>query len=577
MTTPDPDQQVLAVNPEQDTDVPSSGPPEKQGNSRSQRLLKNTVSQLGSRVGSMLIGLVLTPYSLNRIGLTSYGIWTFVATITTYVAVLDPGLGTIVTRYAASHRVHNKDSVTARMIALAVLGYVAIGVLLAPAAYFVFPFLAHHLNIPPGEVKTASGVFIAGYGLFFSSSIALVLSQALTGLGDLWLSSLIDFFSRSIYAIVAFTLLATGSGVWGLVIANYAQVVVIGVCGYVACRRRMTAVFGNPFRLGRALVSELSLFGGSVQLIGVMQVIGMETDPIVIGAAISVADVGVYNVAGALAAQVQYLPTTLLTAALPAATDAHERGDTTFVRTFSVQASRVAGLLSLLTGGSVLAVSPLAFKAWFGRSYPHLELIFAFLTLSYVLNNLGGIPGTVLLAVGRPGIAAKNAVLGAIVNVVATIAFAIPFGLLGVMIGTILGVAVKTSVLLWKFYRHLELRLGRDLVAWLVRLAVATLLPALVVRLLIHLIPARWWSDRAGALGCLAGAAVLYLIITITAIKLVRFFRADDHGLFLALLPRRLSGAVESRFFRWFVGASASEGRPPVGGPTPDSVRPGHP
>ena len=58
---------------------------------------------------NMVVGLLYTPYMLRMMGQSEYGLYSLVASVISYLAVLDLGLGNIV-RYTAKFRAEGKTT-----------------------------------------------------------------------------------------------------------------------------------------------------------------------------------------------------------------------------------------------------------------------------------------------------------------------------------------------------------------------------------------------------------------------------------------------------------------------------------
>ena len=53
---------------------------------------------------NMLVGLLYTPYMLRMMGQSEYGLYSLVASVISYLTILDLGLGNAIVRYTAKYR-----------------------------------------------------------------------------------------------------------------------------------------------------------------------------------------------------------------------------------------------------------------------------------------------------------------------------------------------------------------------------------------------------------------------------------------------------------------------------------------
>lgn len=88
---------------------------------------------------NVLVGLLYTPYMLRMMGQSEYGLYSLVASVISYLTILDLGLGNAVVRYTAKFRAENKVEEQYEMFGMFFIMYIVIGVIalfLGSALYF---------------------------------------------------------------------------------------------------------------------------------------------------------------------------------------------------------------------------------------------------------------------------------------------------------------------------------------------------------------------------------------------------------------------------------------------------------
>jgi O-antigen/teichoic acid export membrane protein len=495
---------------------------------------------------TLAIGVVLTPFVIDRLGLVQYGLWGFLGSAVSVAGVLDFGLGATFVRFIARYHARGETTLVARFVSLGALTYLGLGVILSPLALVLAPVIAHHLHLQPALVTTADHIFLLLFVYLFVASSLAVLSALLTGTGDLWLASLAGLAGQVVYAIVVVGLLLDHRGLYALVAASFTQVTSIGVICYLIARRRVGRVFANPVRLGGTFIREVLSFGAWMQVNNVSALINMQTDGIVIGAAVTVSDVGLYTIANRVALSTRIVPLALLSALLPAASAAHAEGDDRLIRSLTVEGSRILALLSFGIGGALVGLAPVLLRTWLGRPYPHLEVIFSLLLAAYLVNNLTGVGTMIVQATGRPRLESEYAILSTILNVVATVALVGPLGLYGVLVGTVFGVVVSSAYFLWRFHHVSGISMWGGLGSWLWRLGIAVCVGATCTRLVLAALPQSFWSTRPrGALVLVLGSA-LYSVILLVGIRVSGFGAMINAGAVSKVLPTRLAALLKS-------------------------------
>ena len=109
---------------------------------------------------------------------------------------------------------------------------------------------------------------------------------------------MLDVGGQIVYASVLITLLARGSGIYALLLASSVGAVSGGLVTALFYRQRLGRLFANPFAIERGLLRQVLNFSGWTQLSFLFNFLVLETDPFVLGAFVSIADVGIYSLAG---------------------------------------------------------------------------------------------------------------------------------------------------------------------------------------------------------------------------------------------------------------------------------------
>ncbi len=517
------------------------------GRGQARRVAGNSVGLMGLQLARLVIAFLLTPFMLNQLGLLQFGLWTFLGSATGMLGILDLGIGTTFVRFIARHHATGDMVSIARLASLGVAIYLVLGVLLSPVALAVGPLVVHHLHLAPPLASEAFRVFLLLFAYLFVANAMAPMSALLAGMGDLRLASLAGLAGQVVYAVLVAVTLLGGAGLYGVVLASFCQVAVVAAICYVIARRRLDRVFANPLRIGRDLLGEVLSFGGWMQINKLSTMVNLETDAVVIGAAVSVSDVGIYQVANRLALLTRMFPLTLLSALLPAASAAYAEADHALLRRLRTEGNRVLTGFSLVVGGAIASLSPAFIDAWLPHRYPHLQIIVLLLVVSYVINNLTGVGTTMVQAAGRPRLEVEYGVVGALLNVGLTVGLVFEFGLYGVLAGTVAGIVLSSLYFLWRYHRTYSLTFRQEFGAWLWRLVLSVSAAAVAARAFITMMP--WWSSepRLDATLLVATGFTLYVIALSVGFRVSGFAASIDPSMFRKVLPAPLAGALQTR------------------------------
>lgn len=522
---------------------------------RTRSVLGNTAVVALAQVSGIFVSLLLTPYVLHTLGIERFGLWAFLGSIVAFAGLLQLGLGRGSIRFIAFYSERDELEVARRIVSYGVLWHALAGIALTPLAWLAGRAFLQHLDISRDLVGTAETLFPLVFAYVFFAGAVRPLASLLIGLERMWMTSVTTLASHLVYAAFVVVLLSQGAGLYGLLAAVVAQTGFQAAAYYLTCRRVVGRVFGNPFALDRSVLKEMLKFGGWLQVNGAAALVNRQTDAVVIGSWVDIASVGLYDVGNRVAQLIRTLPLTVLGPFFPAAAAIYAQGNEKQLARSVLQASRLLGLLTIGMAGFLLATAPLIVIVWLGRAYPDVVWITFLMAIAYVVNNLTGVGTTVVSAIGKPRYESEYAVLGAGLNIAATLALAPFFGLYGILAGTVFGVVACSVYFLWRFHRLMQFPLWQYLGAWLWRLTAATALATLLVYGLRSALPHTFTAHRAEGAVTLFALALIYGGALLASLRAVRFFEARDLAVVRRVLPPRLQSVTRLPAVEFLFGA----------------------
>ena len=538
------------------TNTPNDDQPrEVQPVDRARGVIGGTLALMLAQVGSIAVTLVLTPFMVSELGLGRYGLWTFLTAVVAFAGLLEVGVGRGSVRFTAFYGERQELHIVRRIVSYGMLTRVALAIVLCPIAWLAGRGLLSLASIPDSLVSEAETLLPLVLAYFFLTAAVRLLGALLIGFERSSLVALITLVCQLLYAGLVVLFLLVGFELYGLLLAVAIQSAVQGLICYVAARRLIGPVFGNPFALDRPLLLEMLKFGGWTQVTSLTALVTRQADAVVIGSFLSIRSVGLYDLGSKIAILTRTIPLTLLNPLLPATARIHAQGDRARIARALLQGNRLLALLSLAIGGFVLACAPLIMNVWLGRSYPDVATIAALLTVAWIVNNLTGAGTTVVGAIGRPRYESEYAVLGMILNIAATIVLGLVFGLYGVIAGTVFGVVISSFYFLWRVHRLLDLSLWTHVWSWLIRLCAATAVAATAVYAIRIALPESLHDNRANGAATLALLALAYAGALLMSLRLFRFLEKGDLDIVERILPARFQGLARRPSVEFLFGA----------------------
>lgn len=496
-------------------------------------LFRNTMAQSTSFALGYLFSFLLAPLMIARLGLDAFGVWAVTGALATYAGLLDLGVGRSLSRFIAVYDTTGEDHRIRECVGLGLLIVTFVGVLAAIVAAAVAPLLSDELGVlNSGEMRL---VLLASVAIWtfngydgVCSSIGIGRQRMVPPNVAIAVGSILNF-AFSVAALVASSALTVYAG------ANAAA----AILGIVPSAFAMRYVWSPPYVAmpSTALLKEVVSFSIKNQVAWFADLINLQTDKLIIALMIDVHAAAVYEIGSRVVAAVRSSAILSVSAIIPTATsrivDEGREAIGGMYRRYTPRTCATAFPLFMVASVS----APFLLVAWLGSVPENAELIVPILSTAYMVNITTGVGTTIAIGAGRPGVAATNAVLIAIMNVLLTVALAPFFGLWGVVTGTALAVVMGSMIFNRQLLKLFHLPQG-DFWAGVLPpgvLAVGLAGPPALLAILVGL-P----HGRLAAAGLLAISVTLYV--------LPYWILATRRG----LLPQRLE------FPLWRHGASAS-------------------
>jgi len=399
-------------------------------------LIINAMSNWAGFAVNTIIGILLTPFVIDRLGKSGYGIWTLVASIIGYYGLLDLGVSSSIRRYAARY-VAQKDyrslneTISTALVMFLFAGAIAIGlsiVLAGPLATF--------FELSP---QRADGFRVVMITLGFAAGISMI--------GRLFRAIIAahEFFVARNCIIIATTLIRAGFVVWALssgmdlfgIAVGYLLSDIVAFCAYLVLTKWLT----THVRIRFSLVSlqkfrVLLVFGLTTTIIVVSDIVRFNIDSLVIGKMIGMEAVAVYAVAALV---IRYFGTCIRTSIGvlgPRFAGLHGVNATSQFRALLVKSLWISSLLACSLGAVILATGGRFIHLWVGPEFEGAVLVLMMLILGSTVGLAQAPAVNALYAMNKHKYFAVLTVAEAICNLVLSILLAPRYGILGVAIGT---------------------------------------------------------------------------------------------------------------------------------------------
>jgi O-antigen/teichoic acid export membrane protein len=412
-------------------------------------LRTNIAASWGAHLVTLLVGVFLVPFVLERMGEEGYGVWVFVNSIAGYSGVLYLGFGPTVCRYVADHRARGEWEQVNRVVSSVVAVYFVAGgmvMLLAGGFAMAAAWIDKWGSLPLYEVQLAililglnmgAGMVGSVYGgiLFAAQRFDLVSSvQGATALIRLGLTVLFLQQMHGLLTLAAIFLTVT-------LIEN-------GLTAWLAYRQTPTLSVRRRW-VTRNVLKECFGFSAFTALRWISGRLIYLTDTVVIGFVLGPTAIVPYYIGSRLVQMVHTPLEKIADVVLPSAGELHARGDREKLQALLAKGM---GLAFLLAGGFWIGSAYFGERllvAWMGETYSESRVVLLILLAAQVVAQPMIVARQVLLAMGRVRLQALLDVTEALANLGLSLVLVHAMGIIGVAWGTLIPmVTIEIALLL---------------------------------------------------------------------------------------------------------------------------------
>ncbi len=490
---------------------------------------------VGSRAAVLLVLLATTPFVVDALGPSGYGIWVVVVAIAGLYGIVDAGFAPAVGRLVA-HALARDDRRAAREVtSTALAGNLLTGLVLLVPAWLLAPQFVELLAPAPAGAELAVRLaFVTGVAV----NAAGVLDGALIGLDRIALLAGV----RVVYAVllaagIAFVLV-DGGGIAELAAAQLAAWAVAIAVAAVAARH----AFGEPLVSLRAIaavrVRALLRFGLPPQASRVSLIGALQYERLMVAALVGAGAAAGYGIASLLVGGLRTLMGQAALPLLPALTATAARGDRAALDAqFAAAAGRLAvGFAAAF--GLLAAAVPAILHAWIGPVFDDAARYTWILTAGFAASALATTAYALVQATGQPGIEARTAAVTTVLYLLVGAALLAVFGAAGAAVGTAVGLIAGSAYCFAAVVRLGLAPRGAVLAAW------APLATAAALALPFAMASARIVDggvSRPAAAGVAVAVGTAYLAVLLAVLRLTGQLPA------IPLAPIRRALAVPTR------------------------------
>jgi len=393
--------------------------------------------------------LIASPFLIETLGKDQYGLWIVLLSVIGYVNLLDLGFSNTAVRYLSQALGAGNDDLFFAYFRFFHRIYTWIcggALLLTTAAVALVPLFTDQ----PGLIAQSRFVLAIGGGLTALSFLLKVYGTLLKS-HVLYHRLVIAGLARMvIFTASLFIFLPKNPGVTTLVILWTSTAALEQVLIYIQAKRYIPSIRPNG-NLGSGKAGEITAFAGKHFTSVAAGFLRERLDTQVLGGLVSTIAVTNYSVGSRFLMMFVDIVNAVFGGHFLAAFarhsgdghDSDEDSKQSLLRTL-----RISGPLAWTAGTCVLVLAPPFIDRWLGPGFEQSHLVIYMLAVPYTLTLMQYPVGSWLGSRNRHGRLALIAIIGGILNAIASIVLVLKIGFAGVIVATAIELTV-TAVIVW--------------------------------------------------------------------------------------------------------------------------------
>ena len=455
---------------------------------------------------NMLVGLLYTPYMLRMMGQSEYGLYSLVASVISYLTVLDLGMGNAIIRYTAKYRVEGKTTEQYEMFGMFLVLYIVIGIIAFGAG------LGLYFNVDTlfGATMTVEELDKARIMmLFLIFNLAVTFPMSIFG-------SIIAAYERFVFpkvvniirvvlnTAIMICLLEMGYKAIAMVVLQTVFNILTLVINYIYCKYKLQIkIFFRKFNW--SFLKEVAIYSFWIFLNVIMDRIYWNTGQFVLGAFVGTAAVAVFAIAIQLEHIYMQFSTAISTVFLPKVTGMVTKNDNRkeisdlFVKTGRIQYI----VMSLILSGFIVFGRDFI-NLWAGEGYKDVYIITLMFFVALLIPMIQNLGITILQARNQMKFRSLLYICIAVVSLGFQIVLSKEYGGIGCAIGVSGALLLGQGLIMNIYYRKKQdldvLKFWKEIL----KMSIVPIILIVVSMYLLRNVALESWVELGGAIGIFA-------------------------------------------------------------------------
>lgn len=417
----------------------------------------NTVANAVRFFVNIAVVLFLTPFIIQNVGDSMYGLWALVLSIAGYAGMLDLGIQQATIKLVAQFKGEKNDLQINGVINTALFFFILIGSLLCLTCWYILPLFIDSFVDKSLLTDLKDFFYLIGLDIFVVFTGNVFVGVCL-GLQQYHFRSIIDCSSALLKLGGTIYVLNVGMGVTGLATVKLTLDIFSLVLIAIVCKRKHQSLKLGIRYINKKLIKQVFGYAGKVFSASTIIRINSRANPLLISYFMSTVWTAYYAVANRLVEYVTQLIFSLTSVFLPLFSELQANGQDTLIKQLYTQYSRWVLLLTVPIHLCIIFLGPSFIGLWISPRYElNSSTAVVLLACGAMVNGLQPLVERFLIGTGEAGRYTKIISWSRLFCLLSTILLIPIFGIIGPAISLIFAYAIEQVCLLVTLQKLLDL------------------------------------------------------------------------------------------------------------------------
>lgn len=413
----------------------------------SMTLIRNAISNWLAFFLSIVVSLFMMPFLIHYLGVSVYGIWVLIGSLTGYLGLFDFGISGAVVKYVAEFKESRNITDLNEFISTAVIIYSLIGLITLVVCTVIAFYFVQYFRIDAENIALSKWVILI-VGVTIATNFPLsVFGGIVRGFQRFDYNSFVEIGMLVLRTILIFYFVARGGGLLALALVTF-LVQTAGNCFRIFYVFKLNDQIRIHWALYKRKILKRILNYSIYSFLILMAVrIVYYTDSVVIGLFLSASAITFYSVASRLVEYFRMFIVEMTGVIMPAASELNTHKDLLKVHKLVIYSTKYAFLVTIPLGITLIIMGKVFITLWLGSEFAtQAYLILIILTIPQI-NAMSHGCGSVLFGINKHKVNALSAVGEAVVNLVLSVILVKRIGLKGVALGTAIPLIITSLII----------------------------------------------------------------------------------------------------------------------------------